>query len=275
MRLQRLSTVVVACAFAACTQQAGDQASATPPGALGPGRVATVNGVAVPESVFRLYSLTALQKNAEELTEEERASVLDDLIRFQVLADAANDQGLLTERTIAAEMELQRLQYLARTMAVRFLEENPATEAELRAAYEENLPRFSNTQYKARHILLDSEAEAQEIIVALDAGGDFATLARERSTGPTGPQGGDLGWFSADSMVEPFADAVRAMEPATYSLEPVQTRFGWHVISLEETRDQQAPGLDAVRVEIANLVDRQKLEEYVTGLREAAEVAVD
>lgn len=275
MKFQRLSPLLAAVVLTACAQQADDQAATSATNALGPGRVATVNGVVVPESVFRLYSLAALQKNADELTDDERDSVLNDLIRFHVLANAARDQGVLQERTVAAELELQRLQYLARTMAVRFLEENPATEAQLRASYEENLPRFSNTQYKARHILLDRESDAAEVIAALNDGGDFVTLARERSTGPTGPQGGDLGWFSADSMVAPFADAVRAMAPASYSTEPVQTRFGWHVILLAETRDQQAPGLDAVRAEISNLVDRQKLEEYVSRLRDAAEVVIE
>ena len=273
MRLRSLSILLPSLVLvAACGQDNSDTASG--PGPLGPGSVATVNGESIPESIFRLYSLAAVQKNADELTEDERAKVLADLVQFRVLADAARTSGLLEERTVAAELELQRLQYLARTMAVRHLDENPATEAELRAMYEDNLPRFSNTQYKARHILVDSEAEATDLIAQLDAGGDFPSLARENSTGPTGPQGGDLGWFSADSMVAPFADAVRSMDVGSHSSAPVQTRFGWHVILLEETRDQQAPGLEAVRVEISNLVDRRKLEDYVSSLRDAAEIVI-
>ena len=257
-------------ALAACAPNQGGDDASDGPDPLGPGVVTTVNGKPVQESLFRFYALNGFQKTAEQLAEEERERLLDDLIRLRLLADAADERGLPNERTIAAELELQRLQLIARAAATRFLEENPASEAELRALYEENLPRLSTSQYKARHILLDTEDETTSVIEALDDGEDFAELARERSTGPTGPSGGDLGWFSADSMVEPFADAVRAMDDGSYSSEPVQTRFGWHVIMLEETRDQQPPGLEAVRDDLTRAVEQQKLEAYVNSLRDAA-----
>ena len=257
-------------ALAACApDQDGDSASEGP-GPLGPGVVATINNTPVQESLFRFYALNGLQKNAEDLTEEERVQIIEDLIQVKLLADAAAQGGLPNERTIAAELELQRVQLLARAAATRYLDENPAGEAELRALYEENLPRLMSNQYKARHILLDTEADAVSVIEALDADGDFAELAMERSTGPTGPSGGDLGWFSADSMVQPFADAVRAMEDGSYSTDPVRTQFGWHVIMLEETREQQPPGLEAVRDELTRAVEQQKLEAYVQSLRDAA-----
>ena len=257
-------------ALAACSPDQGGDAENADPGPLGPGVVATVNDTPVPESLFRFYALNGLQKTAEDLTEDEREGIIEDLIRMRLLADAAEARGLPNERTIAAELELQRLQLVARAAAARYLDENPARESELRALYEENLPRLMSNQYKARHILVNTEDEARNVIVELDGGGDFAELAREHSTGPTGPSGGDLGWFSADSMVEPFADAVRAMEDGNYSTEPVRTQFGWHVIMLEETREQQPPGLDAVRDELRRVVEQQKLEDYVNSLRDAA-----
>ncbi len=257
-------------ALAACSPDQGGDAASGGPGPLGPGVVATVNDTPVPESLFRFYALSGLQKTAEDLTEDERDGIIEDLIRMRLLADAAEERGLPDERTIAAELELQRLQLVARAAAARYLDENPARESELRALYEENLPRLMSNQYKARHILVNTEDEARNVIVALDGGGDFAELAREHSTGPTGPSGGDLGWFSADSMVEPFADAVRTMEDGSYSTEPVRTQFGWHVIMLEETREQQPPGLDAVRDELLRAVESQKLEDYVNSLRDAA-----
>jgi peptidyl-prolyl cis-trans isomerase C len=116
---------------------------------------------------------------------------------------------------------------------------------------------------------------AQEVIDELASGADFAELARTRSTGPTAPSGGDLGWFSADSMVEPFGDAVQALDVGAHSNSPVQTQFGWHVILVEEARDQQPPGLDAVRNDIRTLVDRNKLEDYVNGLRDSADVVME
>lgn len=271
MKLAQLTvaaTTVIA--LAACVPEPGDDAASEGPGPLGPGVVATVNDTPVPESLFRFYALSGLQKTAEDLTEDERERIIEDLIRMRLLADAAEARGLPNERTIAAELELRRLQLVARAAAARYLDENPARESELRALYEENLPRLMSNQYKARHILLNTEDEARNVVAELDGGGDFAELAREHSTGPTGPSGGDLGWFSADSMVEPFADAVRAMEDGSYSTEPVRTQFGWHVILLEETREQQPPGLDAVRDELRRAVEQQKLEDYVNSLREAA-----
>lgn len=257
-------------ALTACAPDQGGESASEGPGPLGPGVVATINDTPLPESLFRFYVLNGLQKPAEDLTDEERAGVIEDLVRVRLLADAAAERGLPDERTIAVELELQRLQLLARAAATRFLDENPPGEAELRALYEENLSRLMTNQYKARHILLATEDEAVSVIAALDEGGDFAELAMERSTGPTGPGGGDLGWFSAESMVEPFADAVRAMEDGSYSSEPVRTQFGWHVIMLEETREQQPPGLDAVRDELTRAVEQQKLEAYVQSLEDAA-----
>lgn len=258
----------------ACTQDSGSESNATTDvdADLGPGSVATVDGVRIPESLFRVYALTALQTDADSLTAEQRDSVIGDVIDLRVLANAAETNGLQKERTIAARLELARLQLLARSMALRYLEENPATDEELRAKYEESLPNLATTQYKARHILVDSQSEAASIIEALDAGGDFAALAKEKSTGA---DGGDLGWFSADSMVEPIADAVSKMTVGQYSSEPVQTQYGWHVISLDDVREAEPPGLDAVRTELTNAVEREKLEAHIAELREKAEVVVE
>lgn len=268
---------VLAAAFVlatACTQEAGTESSSTSglDDALGPGSVARVDGVRVPESVFRLYALGTLQTDADSLTAEQRKSVVDDVIDLRVLANAAETNGLQKERTIAARIELARLQLLARNMAIRYLEQNPATEEELRAKYEENLPNLTTTEYKARHILVDTQAKAASIIEALDAGGDFAALARENSTGA---DDGDLGWFSADSMVEPIADAVQTMTVGQYSSEPVQTEYGWHVLFLDDLRDAPPPGLDTVRTELTNVVEREKLEAYIAELRGEAEVVVE
>ena len=257
---------IVGCSSEEPAAQAQASASAQPNEALGP-VMQTLNGKPLYESVFRLYSLARLQKPLEDLSDEERNMLLDQLTRLELLAGAAEDRGLDKERTVAAELELQRVQSMARYMATRYLQDNPPTESELREAYEQNLDRFAATQYKARHILLKTEADANEVIQELEGGAEFAELARAKSTGPTGPKGGDLGWFSADTMVAPFANAVRSMTVGTYSQAPVQTQFGWHVILLEDKKEQQPPGLDAVRRDVTNIVSQQKLETFADSLR--------
>lgn len=259
--LAAVSTLTIACAQET-PPEATDETSP-----LGASTVQAEDGTAVPESLFRYYARNALQKEPEQLTEEERQAVLESLVRLDLLADAAKDDGLPQELTVAVELELQRMQLLARTMVNRYLQENPPTETELRAEYEENLPSLGSTQFKARHILLETEEEAEAVIEELNGGADFVELAQQHSTGPTGPDGGDLGWFTADSMVAPFAEAVSAMDVGSYTADPVQTQFGWHVIFLEDQREDQPPGLDAVRADITNQVNQQKLEAYIESLR--------
>lgn len=241
---------------------------------FGEDTVATIDGAPIYATFFDAYATARLQQPAGDLSDDDRDLLIEELIQFHLLAGAAIDAGLPEELDFAIELELQRLQALSRAMATRHLDENPVTSIELQDAYEQNIDQLSGVQYKARHILLDQEAEATAIIGELDGGGDFAQLAMERSTGPSGPNGGDLGWFSADTMVEPFANAVRSMEVGTHSPEPVQTRFGWHVILLEEMEDRAPPGLEAVRADITSVVERQKVEAFLDSLREQAEIVI-
>ena len=229
--------------------------------------VVTVDGQAVYAPMLDFYARSRVQKDAADLTAEERESLVDELIQLRLIATAAETADTLTDSSLLAELELQRLQLIARRQIASHLENNPPTDAELQAAYEANLEQFAGTQYKARHILLEAEDEATDVIAELEQGVDFQELARTRSTGPSGPNGGDLGWFEADRMVPPFAAAVRTMEPGTFSELPVQTRFGWHVILLEERSDARAPGLDAVRSDVTQLVEQEKVEGYLEALR--------
>ena len=234
--------------------------------------VATVDGQAISPAMFSFYARSRAQKDIPDLTPEEYDQLLDELVQLVLLSKAAETAGLTTDEEFASELELLRLQTVARRQIGAELERNPATEADLQAAYEENLDQLAGVQYRARHILVDSESEARGLISQLQQGADFQELARTRSTGPSGPNGGDLGWFEADRMVPPFAAAVRAMEAGTFSELPVQTRFGWHVILLEERSDARAPGLDAVRNEVAQMAEQEKVQSYLEALRAEADI---
>jgi peptidyl-prolyl cis-trans isomerase C len=248
-------------------------ASATGADPLGSTQVATINGKRVPESVFRLQSLATARKNADDLTPEEHKAVLDDLVGLYLLGDEARAQGLFTERAVAAQIELARIQLEARLMATRFLEKNQATEAEMKAVYDQNLPRLGGQQqFKAKNILVNTKEEADVVIKQLQQGKKFADLAKERANGPTGPNGGDLGWFTADTMVQPVVEAAKAMKVGTFSTEPIKSEFGYHVLLLEDERTQDAPTFDSMRSDLKTAVERDKLQKHIQELIAGAKV---
>ena len=147
-----------------------------------------------------------------------------------------------------------------------------ASDDDIQAAYDARYADgFGGDEYNASHILVETEEEAAAIKAELDAGADFATLAKEKSTGPSGPNGGSLGWFGPGAMVPEFDSVVIAMKPGEIS-DPVQTQFGWHVITLNETRRSDAPELELVRGEIANQLRQDAIEARIEELTSAAEV---
>jgi peptidyl-prolyl cis-trans isomerase C len=240
---------------------------------LGPTQVATINGQRVPESVFRLQTLAAARKNADDLTPDERKAVLNDLVGLYLLGDEARAQGLFSERAIAAQIELARIQLEARLMATRFLEKNQATDDEMKTVYDQNLPRLGGLQqFKAKNILVNTKEEADVVIKQLQQGRKFADLAKERANGPTGPNGGDLGWFTAETMVQPVVEATRAMKVGTFSTEPIKSEFGYHVLLLEDERTQDAPSFDSMRNDLKTAVERDKLQKHIQELIAGAKV---
>jgi len=266
-----LSLIIVSLLLGACSQEQEVSEVQNP---FGEEVIATINDEPIYTSIFQRYSNMRLQKNVDDLSDDERDGLIEELIQFHLMTNAATNAGISQEQNVIIDLELQKLQMLSRLMATRHLEENPPSETELQIAYEQNIQRLSGVQYKARHILLDEESEATEIIEELRGGADFQELATARSTGPSGPNGGDLGWFSADTMVPPFAQAVSSMEIGTFSEEPVRTRFGWHIILLEDTQDSQPPGLEAVRADITMFVEQRKIEDLLNSLRDGSIVDI-
>jgi peptidyl-prolyl cis-trans isomerase C len=271
MKTTPLAAALAAVAIAACTP--GETDSSTE--ALGSARAALVNGQPVPESVLRIYALATERQNLDEMTPEDRERIVNDVIGLELLAQQAEKEGLADSRTLAAQIELQRLQALARAMASDYIQKNPPGDAAIQAIYEENLPRLAGEQHRLRHILVSTKAEADVVIAELNQGADFVALAEERADGPTGPNGGALGWLTIDSMPPAFAAAVRGMEVGSYSREPVETESGYHVILLEETQRQQAPALEDIRDDLVAAAERKQLDDYIKELREVATVSIE
>ena len=227
-------------------------------------------GVSINEGVFNLYLESRTRKPAAQATAEERQSVRSELVDIYLLSEQPRAAELGNDARIQAQIELQTRALLAQAVAADFLSKNQASDAEIQSMYDEQIKLAPESEYKARHILVETQNAAAEIIGELEGGADFAELAKSKSTGPSGPSGGDLGWFSPQQMVPEFSTAVGELENGAFTKEPVQTQFGWHVILREDSRDATPPPLESVRDAVKQQVEQQKLQEYLDGLRAAA-----
>lgn len=229
--------------------------------------VKTVNGVDIDQTVYDFYVETRFGKPSSEASEQEQSLALQELTDIYLLTTQPSIKELEQEPRTRAQMELQRRGFLAQAAAQTYMDSNPATEAEILAEYESQVAMAPAQQFKARHILVETQAGAQAIIEELESGADFEELAKEKSTGPSGPNGGDLGWFPPDQMVKPFSDAVASLEDGNFTQEPVQTQFGWHVILREDSRAAEPPTLDSVREVVKQRVEQVKFQQYLESLR--------
>jgi len=276
MRTPRiLLALAIAGVLAACTKPAGDApAAGESTSAAAKATVATVNGKQLSGDLLDTFIDAVMGGEATEPpTDEQRSQILDQLINMTLAAQAAEKDGLQKDPKVASRLELLRTQILAEAASEKFIKSHPTSDSELQAEYDAQVASIPK-EYKARHILVDKDqkAIAESVIRELQAGGDFAELAKKESKDSSAANGGDLGWFSPQAMVKPFADAVAALEKGKFTAEPVESEFGWHVILLEDVRTPEAPAFDDVKPQVEMFVQRKKLQEYLEGLRTAAKI---
>jgi peptidyl-prolyl cis-trans isomerase C len=241
------------------------------PGAAEAERVATVNGKPISKSAFDLYVATVERQSGREIPADQKPQLLDQFIGIQLAADAAEKQGVTKEPKVEDQLALARMNVMADAGLQKYLDTHPVTDAELKPEYDAQVAALPR-EYHARHILVDDQATAESLIRELNGGADFAKLAQQKSKDASAKSGGDLGWFTLDSMVKPFADAVQALQPGQLTEQPVHTQFGWHVIQLEETRAPTPPAFEDVKDRVKVLVQRKKLQTYLDELRKNAKI---
>ena len=234
--------------------------------------VATVNGAAITEAMLDAYSLNRVKKPAKELDAEQRQALVGELVNQELILQDAAKRGMDADPAIAVQVENARRVTLATLVMHRVLEEQAIGDDVIKAEYEQRIAEGGGSEYKARHILVADEDAAKAIIAELDGGADFAELAKTKSTGPSGKDGGDLGWFSAGQMVQPFSDAVAALDNGTYTKAPVQTQFGWHVILRENSRELSPPPFEEVKERVRSYLKNRQLQDYVQGLHAQAQI---
>jgi peptidyl-prolyl cis-trans isomerase C len=227
----------------------------------------TINGVDVDSAIVDIYFESRLGGPDVRATPEQREALMAELRDIYLLSTQEHAKTLAEDPKIKAQIQLQTISLLAREVASEFYSNIEVTEEDLQARYAILTTEIAPIDFKARHILLQTQGEAIDVITQLNDGADFAALAVERSIGPTGPKGGDLDWFSPDTMVKPFSDAVAALEDGKYNAEPVQTQFGWHVILREDSRQSIPPTFETARPEILQSIENEKFQVYLSGLR--------
>ncbi|BCU07554.1 peptidylprolyl isomerase [Allochromatium tepidum] len=234
--------------------------------------IATVNGTPYRLDVFRVFFMERLQGRPTNNDPAVQQQIFDEFMNLIVASQEGDRRKLEGERNVVAALELERMKVMSNAALSAMADEIEPSEKELKEAYDRIKEQASRTEYKARHILLKSEDEAKKLIKQLDKGAKFEELAKKHSEGPTGKDGGDLGWFDPAQMVAPFAEAVTKLEPGTYTKEPVQTQFGWHIIELQETRKAEPPSFEDAKPQLTALVKRQKLGEKLADMRNNAMV---
>jgi peptidyl-prolyl cis-trans isomerase C len=255
-------------ALAACQPKGG----ATTAAADTSPALATVNGTTITQNFFDFYIKAIAGKKASDLTPEQQSVALDNLIRARLVAQQADKDGVDKTADTQDLLELTRLNVLQQTMEERYLKDKKPTEQELRAEYENQVAALPKLEYHARHILVATEPFAQGVVQSLEKGAKFEDVAKKESMDSSKDNGGDLGWFTPDRMVKPFADAVTSLKPGDYTHKPVQTQYGWHVIQLVDTRPLSPPPFDQVKQRLEQVVQAKKFKSYTDDLISKAKI---
>lgn len=236
---------------------------------------ATVNGKAISQ---RMVDMLVEQSAASGRPDsaETRKGIIDQLAMQMLLADEAVKKGLDKTPEVMEEIEVMKQSALASAFVQDYVKNNPVSDEAIKAEYERIKATVTGDEYKASHILVQTEAEAKEVIGKLDKDpAAFAQLAKERSqdTGSKG-NGGELGWFDLNRMVPEFSAAVSKLEKGKFTGEPVKSQFGYHVILLEDVRPIAAPSLEEVAPQLTQQIQQQDLEKLLENLKSGAAIEI-
>ena len=242
------------------------------PAASRDGPLATVNGVAIPrqraDMVVRLQAARGAQDN-----EKLRAEIREQLINQELIVQEANRSGVAKKAEVQQQLELARQEVIANAVVNEYLAKHPVSDAEVQKEYDRARAQTGSTEYKSRHILVANEDDAKNVVAELKKGAKFEELAQKRSLDEgTRPRGGDLDWNVPGIFDKAFADALVKLEKGKMTEAPVRTRFGFHVIQLDDVRQVSFPELPQVKQQIQQRIVQQRIEALVRELRAKAKI---
>lgn len=271
--LLKASLISLAASLSASAALAATPAKTTAPkadtAAVAP--YATVNGKVVPK--HRADFLLAIQKaQGRPESEELRQAVREEVIRREILAQEALKKGIDKRSEIIGQINLAAQSVLINAYINDYLRANPISDEAVSREYDAIKTQLGDTEYRVRHILVESEDQAKEIISKLKQGEKFETLAQQSKDPGSKEKGGELGWSIPSNYVPPFADAITKLEKGKVTETPVKSDFGWHVIKLEETRALKLPAMDETKPQIIQRLQQQVVERHIGELRAKAKV---
>ncbi len=236
---------------------------------------ATVNGTPIYQSRVDMVLKQRTSQGQPDSPEMHKA-IIDNLALQSLISEEAIKKGLDKTPEVLSQIEITKQSILANAFVQDYLKTNVATDDMIKAEYEKQKAQKAGNEYKARHILVATEAEAKEIIVKLKKDlSAFAALAKEKSKDPGSKvNGGDLGWFSPQGMVPEFGAAVAKLEKGKFTEEPVKSQFGYHIIVLDDVRPIQAPPLEQVKDQLKQMVQQQNVKKFIDDTKAKAKIEI-
>lgn len=234
--------------------------------------VATVNGREIPAIYGDMAKQTLLSQGAPD-DANLVARAREALINQELLSRAAVEKGLDKNPKLVASMEMLRREQLSKAYLEDYVKSHPVSDTEIKTEYDRAKASAGGSEYKARHILVKTEAEAKAIIAQLNKKVAFDKLAKEKSLDKgSAKNGGDLGWNVPGTFVKEFGNAMQTLKKGETTKAPVQTQFGWHIIKMDDVRPTQFPALDAVKEQVRQQVQQKRVREAVAELRAKAKI---
>lgn len=266
-RLTLALALVLATALPALAQTKAERAAPK----VVDGRI-SVNGVIIPQAAFDAMTKER-EASGQPTTPEVVAAIKDELINREVLMQAAKRKGVDKDASVGAQMEMARQAVMIRAYFDGYIKTNPITDEQLQTQYEGFVKQAGDKEYKARHILVDTEEEAKTIIAQLGRGETFEKLAKEKSK-DTGSKenGGDLDWGPAGRYVPEFGTALRVLQKGQVTPNAIKTAFGWHVIRLDDVRDNKIPAFAEVKENFRQRAQQELVGKHVQELRSKAKI---
>ncbi|MEM7619181.1 MAG: peptidylprolyl isomerase [Pseudomonadota bacterium] len=235
--------------------------------------IAKVNGQSITEKDFRFAQIEIGSEISNIPEQQRRLVLLEYLIENQLLSQAAKDNKVDQDKDFSDQLKYYQKRALRNIYFDKYVRQS-VTDEEAKKVYNQQIKAITpQEEVRASHILVKTEKEAKEISEQLKKGSDFAKLAAEKSIGPSKAKGGDLGFFSKDRMVRPFAEAAFKLKKGETS-EPVKTEFGWHLIKLQERRTRPLPKFEAIKDRLKASLLQQKAQSAVETLRKKAEINI-